>query len=1389
MALISADVVHYDNGANFYTNVKQTVDQQRRIDFGVWGSYIPLSEGYRAIPGAIIWAGTPFRSDERSQTMYIGDGGLHTITNTTWSVKRPCAFAFGYRLNPNGQRPKVRRVWVDGSLAYSEGTSAPAYYSNFNQIYLPAGQYVNGVWVPNDPSNTEGYLGDSKGILNQGGGFTATDPNTGRFLGQVPLSSTINFRFYAGTEDQTPDQALVKELGSDAPAFRGMMYLVIDDVIVGQGSSNEQAFWPGTNVNGPTKVGNQIVLPNFPSIRVELADGGETVVYSELMLDLDGSPAYERNSTPVAPNWGEGQIATIQQHSDGGGVIHIYDMDTKAEVAHAECDTTVYGRICESLLIWNPYHNWFWTDTLFSTDGHCDVTVDTKGHVISPGMIVSFGNLTFSAANGNPVTDDNPADRCTTFVAVDLGYAIVNGEYEVILFGAGSNGHGCSRHIEQDGTQPHIAYPRELIDVPSGHTTTDQIIALPLWKHATTDQHLTYQDCAFLQCIGSVHDSIPGMARLVFIGIDGDGTTRIKGTQDLFHGAFNGTSIRAMMDVDGNLLLQESDDEIHKFTIDYLGEPDYSIAPGWRGLFPRIKAQVTKTYATGGGFNMEKGYPANVNGNTVYYQGKILNLGTMEVTTIPALTGGGLWDGDRNLFYWVFGGMRWTQIISGLSGVIYPLSSVLKDIALAAGYTLDDLNVDSALTAGVPGVYITSPTDLGSLFNNMGAIYEFSYFNSGGTLTFRGSTNTPVYATGYVLVVPSSPPQDGDTLTIGTVTYRFKNTPSAPFDVKLVADTSALIQDGAVQTLANLYAAIKGDSTIGKSTPPFYAGTVVNPTVTVKPDAVNNMTNYGYAKLLLTAAVGGTAGNSVTLSSSTGRVAVSGGGHLSGGQEPPAPSISITLDNLCLVGENQITDTDALVTSIPPPGQSQQAAQVSYYALEQDYKPLSQTFTPDNLGGALPDSTSTVTYALPIVMSTSEAYARVSRVAIAGGEMLITQEFRLPQAYLSLEPNDVVGITIAPFQYIVRVDEATFNGDFSMSVSATNFTARTDIPVNDSDSRANVPQTIPNAGDASPLFIDAPVLDVRQGTFAGNMEFLLGVRPLYTSVNSATFSWGPAGQDLTQLYTTSSVVKWGKLSAAMPAFVYPGYAIVEDSITIVCKSLDFDRDLQNATDELSFIAGENCVAIGRPGNWEYVFFRDVEQLGSKTVKLTGLIRAQRGTDVAAANHTDEDYAVLLASANPTFEKATRVQSLTSASAGLNYNILVSGTPLTRTPVPEVDKIDGYSLAPFAPTLLKALLATGNDVVLSWTRRDRLGTNFVTDPQVLSETAEKYDVEIMNGTTVVRTLTDLTVPSYTYTSANQTADGFTPPMAAIKFRVYQKGELGRGFPREETVNVN
>ena len=94
--------------------------------------------------------------------------------------------------------------------------------------------------------------------------------------------------------------------------------------------------------------------------------------------------------------------------------------------------------------------------------------------------------------------------------------------------------------------------------------------------------------------------------------------------------------------------------------------------------------------------------------------------------------------------------------------------------------------------------------------------------------------------------------------------------------------------------------------------------------------------------------------------------------------------------------------------------------------------------------------------------------------------------------------------------------------------------------------------------------------------------------------------------------------------------------------------------------------------------------------------------------------------------------------------------------------------------------------SGGDLAISWVRRTRTGGDSWESIDVpLGEDEERYEIDILDGSTVVRTLT-ATIPAVTYTAAQQTTD-FGAPQPSVSLHITQLSAThGRGTPRAATL---
>ena len=213
-------------------------------------------------------------------------------------------------------------------------------------------------------------------------------------------------------------------------------------------------------------------------------------------------------------------------------------------------------------------------------------------------------------------------------------------------------------------------------------------------------------------------------------------------------------------------------------------------------------------------------------------------------------------------------------------------------------------------------------------------------------------------------------------------------------------------------------------------------------------------------------------------------------------------------------------------------------------------------------------------------------------------------------------------------------------------------------------------------------------------------------------------------------------------------------------------------------------AGANAFAIEvSAGRWEIFQAGVITLLSPGRYKLSRLLRGQRGTEFRMGDPVPAGARVVA------LDAAVFPIPTADADVGLAFNWLTG--PAIRAITDPSYKADtvtpsGEGLQCFAPDLYlnpyRRARATG-DFLIEWVRRDRslIADSWDSGEPPLSEASEAYDVEIMSGTTVLRTLT-ATTPSVLYTAAMQTADlgALLTLGSSLTLRIYQRSaRLGRG----------
>ncbi len=229
---------------------------------------------------------------------------------------------------------------------------------------------------------------------------------------------------------------------------------------------------------------------------------------------------------------------------------------------------------------------------------------------------------------------------------------------------------------------------------------------------------------------------------------------------------------------------------------------------------------------------------------------------------------------------------------------------------------------------------------------------------------------------------------------------------------------------------------------------------------------------------------------------------------------------------------------------------------------------------------------------------------------------------------------------------------------------------------------------------------------------------------------------------------------------------------------------DPSKTLSSASDT-SVRAGANTIAVLTPsGEWEIIQFANAQLNGDGTYTLTKLLRGQLGTEAFMGEPTLSGTTMFVVDyQRMTYIKggASRFNIETSLRHGaIGYNVSDNRySDLVVTP-------RGVAYRPYAPGHLHQTVDGGtDDIVLTWVRRTRFdGDSWDAVEVPLNEEFEKYEVDIYNGGSIVRTIEVDSVTSAVYSQVDQITD-FGSTQTAIIWKVYQLSAIyGRGTSGEE-----
>lgn len=395
-------------------------------------------------------------------------------------------------------------------------------------------------------------------------------------------------------------------------------------------------------------------------------------------------------------------------------------------------------------------------------------------------------------------------------------------------------------------------------------------------------------------------------------------------------------------------------------------------------------------------------------------------------------------------------------------------------------------------------------------------------------------------------------------------------------------------------------------------------------------------------------------------------------------------------------------------------------------------------------------------------------------------------------SHVDLEPGDVINVTLengTTFRMMIRTIDVGSNLEVEINGIGEVSGLFTSAVLGDPGSG------MPGQVVRSSVYVTGKILDVPLLRDADEVPSR-AANPIYALMGayqdgqflSGTLYKSLDNVEFTDLNYFVSEMAWGTVLNALGDPSEEDLWSIDMNHTITVRMTSGASQIESVT-QLEMLNGANPAAILKTnGEIEVIQFQTVVENADGSFTLSNLLRGRRGTDTMAFDHTSSETFVLLDSAdiekfNLTLSELNQLRYYRSVGAGqlIELSELQTLTSQHR------------ALKPYAVAQIKAAPGASDSIDFSWVRRTRVGGPLLDGFGVvpLSEDSEAYEIDILDspGGSVVRTVTGLTSPAYNYTSANQTTDGFTPPLSSVTVRIYQiSAQVGRGFAREITVNV-
>ena len=438
--------------------------------------------------------------------------------------------------------------------------------------------------------------------------------------------------------------------------------------------------------------------------------------------------------------------------------------------------------------------------------------------------------------------------------------------------------------------------------------------------------------------------------------------------------------------------------------------------------------------------------------------------------------------------------------------------------------------------------------------------------------------------------------------------------------------------------------------------------------------------------------------------------------------------------------------------------------EVLYINRLQDYQQGSQYSARQNV-----DAKDSSSISLPIVMSDQQAKTVADVMLYTRWLERVRYRFDLPPRYAMLEPTDIITLTDGAVTHTIRLTSVErYRAGRLRCTGVAEDAAAYDfyLPPAERDSEVAVPleqsETYYKLLDLPPLPNDSDGGVLRFAACGLDQDWQ----------GCALYRSDDGGANYTQMGDTESSAILGNALTALGS----GKTHVQDDVNTLEVSLLGENVSLSSAEKLALLNGANVMLVGE----EIIQFAHAEEHAEGRYTLSGLLRGRLGTEHKVGSHVAGEQVVMLDTAINSYSMSDSLIGLSRA-----YKAVTIGDTLGDTAAGSFT-YSGLSYKPFAPVHLSGERDGANNLTINWIRRTRLGGQWRDGADVpLSEESEAYEVDILDGETVVRTIS-ATSQTASYTAAQQTTD-FGSTQSSVSIIVYQiSAKIGRGIGAQGAV---